>query len=69
MCLDRLRGLDGQGSVKRELAWIHDRRTWPARAQLRSALFDYIEAFYNTERIQRRLDNRSPPDFGNHAAA
>lgn len=55
--------------LKRELAWIHDRRTWPTRAGLRGALFGYIEAFYNTERIQRRLDNRSPPDFERHAAA
>ena len=40
-------------TLKRELAWIHDRSSWPARAGLRSALFDYIEGFYNTERIQR----------------
>jgi putative transposase len=56
-------------TLKRELAWIHNRRAWPTRAELRSALFDYIEGFYNTERIQRRLDNRSPLDFEKHAAA
>jgi transposase InsO family protein len=56
-------------TLKRELAWIHDHRTWPTRAELRGALFDYIEGFYNTERIQRRLDNRSPLDFEKHAAA
>ena len=56
-------------TLKRELAWIHDRRTWPTRAQLRSALSGYIEGSCNTERIQRRLDNRSPLDFEKHAAA
>ena len=50
-------------TVKRELAWIHQRTTWTTRAALRSALFDYIEGFYNPERIQQRLDNRSPIDF------
>jgi putative transposase len=50
-------------TLKRELAWIHGRRTWPTRALLRSALFDYIEGFYNPERTQRRLGYRSPADF------
>jgi transposase InsO family protein len=56
-------------TLKRALARIHDRRTWPTRAELRGALFDYIEGSCNTERIQRRLDNRSPLDFEKHAAA
>lgn len=56
-------------TVKRELAWIHQRSTWPTRAALRTALFDYIEGFYNPERIQQRLDHRSPIDFENHAVA
>ena len=56
-------------TLKRELAWIHQRTTWSTRAALRTALFDYIEAFYNPERIQRRLDHRSPIDFENHAVA
>jgi len=41
-------------TLKRELAWIHQRTTWPTRAQLQTALFDYVEAFYNPERIQQR---------------
>jgi transposase InsO family protein len=32
-------------------------------------LFDYIEGFYNPDRIQQRLDNRSPIDFEDHAVA
>lgn len=55
--------------LKRELAWIHQRTTWPTRTALRSTLFDYIEGFYNPERIQRRLDHQSPIDFENHAVA
>lgn len=56
-------------TLKRELAWIHHNPKWPTRAELRTALFDYIEAFYNTQRIQRRLGHRSPLDFENHAVA
>jgi putative transposase len=56
-------------TLKREIASIHHNRKWSTRAELRAALFDYIEAFYNTQRIQRRLDNRSPLDFENHAVA
>jgi transposase InsO family protein len=56
-------------TLKRELAWIHQRTTWTTRAALRTALFDYIEGFYNPERIQQRLDNRSPIDFEHHAVA
>jgi putative transposase len=50
-------------TLKRELAWTHCRRTWPTRDLLRSAIFDYIEGFYNPERTQRRLDYRSPADY------
>jgi putative transposase len=56
-------------TLKRELAWIHHTTKWATRAELRTALFDYIEAFYNTHRIQRRLGHRSPLDFENHAVA
>ena len=56
-------------TLKRELAWIHQRTTWTTRAALRTALFDYIEGFYNPERIQQRLDHRSPIDFEHHAVA
>lgn len=36
---------------------------------LHAALFDDIEGFYNTRRIQRRLDHQGPIDLENHAAA
>jgi putative transposase len=56
-------------TLKRELAWIHATKTWSTRAGLRSALFDYIEAFYNSERIQQRLGHRSPINFEQDSAA
>lgn len=55
--------------LKRELAWIHGRQTWPTRDLLRSAVFDYIEGFYNTTRIKQRLGYRSPAEFEQEAIA
>jgi transposase InsO family protein len=54
-------------TLKRELAWIHQ-RTWNTRAELRTAVFDYIEAFYNPERIQQRLGHHSPATYENITA-
>ena len=56
-------------TLKRELAWIHATKNWPTRTALRSALFDYIEGFYNPERIQHRLGHRSPIDYEQDSAA
>jgi putative transposase len=50
-------------TIKQELAWIHGRRTWPTRDLLRSAIFDYVEGFYNPQRTQKRLGYRSPAEF------
>lgn len=49
-------------TLKRELAWIHHRDRWASRAELRAALFDYIETFYNRSRHQARLDHRTPSE-------
>jgi putative transposase len=56
-------------TLKRELAWIHATKNWPTRTALRSALFDYIEGFYNPERIQHRLGHRSPLIYEQDSAA
>ena len=50
-------------TLKRELAWIHKIKTWPTRAELTDALLDYIEDFYNPQRIQQRLGYQSPLHF------
>ncbi|QIK75247.1 IS3 family transposase [Nocardioides piscis] len=55
--------------LKRELAWIHGQHAWRTRALLRSAIFDYVEGFYNTTRIKQRLGYRSPAEFEQEAIA
>ena len=55
--------------LKRELAWLHGRQIWRTRDLLRSAIFDYIEGFYNTSRIKARLGYRSPAQFEQEAIA
>lgn len=47
-------------TVKSDL--VH-RRSWPNRASLRSALFEYIEAFYNRQRRHSTLGYLSPAQF------
>jgi transposase InsO family protein len=49
-------------TLKRELAWIYQQTRWASRAELRGALFDYIEAFYNRSRHQARLEHRTPAE-------
>ena len=56
-------------TLKRDLNWIYGRKTWTSRDLLRSAIFDYIEGFYNPERIQKRLGYRSPADFESASVA
>lgn len=40
-----------------------DRRSWPTRALLKTAIFDYIEIPYNRTRRHSRLDYQSPLDY------
>ncbi len=40
-----------------------DRQTWPTRSSLRSAIFEYIEAFYNRRRAHSALGYLTPTDF------
>lgn len=46
-------------TLKREL--VH-RRGWPTRAQLKTAVFGYIEGFYNTTRRHSTIAYRSPAE-------
>lgn len=39
-----------------------DRHTWPTRTSLRTAIFEFIEVFYNRQRRHSRLDYLSPHD-------
>lgn len=44
-------------SLKLELL---DRRSWATRAQIRSAVFDYIERFFNRRRLHSSLGCLTP---------
>jgi transposase InsO family protein len=41
---------------------VHD-ALWPTRAAARTALFDYIEVFYNRQRLHSTLGYVSPVEF------
>jgi transposase InsO family protein len=45
------------GNLKNELTWHHDFKT---RDEARSAIFDYIEIFYNRQRLHQTLGYISP---------
>jgi transposase InsO family protein len=47
-------------TLKREL--IH-RHSWPTRQSVRVAIFEYIEAFYNTRRRHSALGHLSPSEY------
>ena len=49
-------------TLKLELVY---RRLFLSRAEARSEIFDYIEAFYNRQRAHSALDYHSPVDFEN----
>jgi transposase InsO family protein len=41
-------------------------RQFPTREEARQAIFAYIEGFYNTRRVQKRLGYLSPMEWLNH---
>jgi transposase InsO family protein len=43
-----------------------DRYPWPTRAGLRTAIFDFIEAFYNHQRRHSTLDYHPPAAYEHH---
>ncbi len=48
------------GTLQRELL---DRRQWATRKELASAIFEWIEAWYNPRRRHTSIDNLSPVDY------
>ncbi len=40
-----------------------DRRSWPTRAQVRHAVFEFIEVFYNRQRLHSSLGYLSPAEY------
>jgi len=47
-------------TIKRELI---DTRAWPTRVGLRTAIFEYIEGWYNTRRLHSSLGYLSPAEY------
>ena len=47
-------------TLKKELI---NRRSWPTRRELGSAVVEYIEAFYNRDRRHSTLGMRSPAEY------
>ncbi|MGW0337627.1 IS3 family transposase [Streptomyces sp. NPDC003011] len=54
------------GTIKRELL---DTGTWPSRAAARTAIFDFIEGWYNLPRLHSSLGYRSPAEYETALAA
>ena len=51
-------------TLKKELT---RRRSWPTRRELQSAVFAWIEGWYNRRRLHSTLGMRSPADYENDA--
>jgi transposase InsO family protein len=66
-CYDNAAAESFFATLKTEL--LH-RAAWPTRQQARTAIFAYIETFYNRHRLHSTLDYRSPAAFeAQHFAA
>jgi hypothetical protein len=52
-------------SLKKERIY---RRSWPTRAEARTAVFEYIEGWYNPRRRHSTLDYLSPAEYERHHA-
>ena len=59
-CFDNAVAESFFATLKKELI---RRRSWPTRAELRTAVFDYIEIFYNATRRHSTLGMLSPADY------
>jgi putative transposase len=59
-CYDNALAESFFATLKKELV---NRRSWPSRHELESAVFEYIEVFYNRERRHSTLGYLSPLEF------
>ncbi len=53
-------------TIKRELLSLI---SWPSRAAARTAIFDFIEGWYNLHRLHSSLGYRSPAEYETALAA
>jgi putative transposase len=61
-CFDNAAMESFHASLKKDLIY---RRSWPTKAEARTAVFEYVETFYNRRRRHSRLAMLSPVDFEN----
>jgi putative transposase len=47
-------------TLKGELVY---RRRWPTRVELRAATFEYIEVFYNRQRLHSSIGYKTPAEI------
>ena len=59
-CFDNAVAESFFATLKKELV---NRNAWPARAEMRTAVFDYIEIFYNATRRHSTLGMLSPDEY------
>jgi transposase InsO family protein len=59
-CLDNAMAESFFATLKAELV---DRRRWPTRAAAKTALFEWMEVFYNRQRAHSALAYQSPANF------
>jgi len=51
--------------LKREIVWLRGSTHFETRRQARSYLFEFIEVFYNRQRHQTGLSDRTPNEVRN----
>ncbi|KAB2347982.1 IS3 family transposase [Actinomadura rudentiformis] len=67
VCWDNALAESYFATLKRELDTDHT--IWASRAATRSAIFEFIEGWYNTHRLHTNLSYRSPTEYETHHAA
>ena len=60
ICYDNAAAESFNATIKKELIYQH---VWRDAGEVRTAVFDYIERYYNHVRKQRRLGKISPADY------
>lgn len=62
-CYDNAKMEAFWATLKREITWITGIETFDTRSDLRTAIFDYIEVFYNRQRHQTGLRHLTPNEY------
>lgn len=62
-CFDNAKMESFWATMKREIAWTTGIETFDTRDELRTAIFDYIEVFYNRQRHQAGLGHLTPYEY------